>query len=773
MGKLEGRNSVNHRDPASVLAERVNEVYLNEPLGLIASVVNASVLAYIQWRHVPDQAVMTWYGAVLLMVILRLGIRFHLNRQPVTPETAAVWSLRFKLSVGLSGIVWGAAAIFLFPQDLPGHQVFTAFVIGGMTAGAAASLSPLNGAFLCYALPALSPLLWRFGIRSDEISLAMAFMVLLFGVLIWNISRRIQSVTWSAFALRFEKHGLVDSLSSAVSAARMLNETLKVEISEKEAVARDLQRHREQLETLVESRTAELQRANLDLEAALSEKIRAEVSLRESEEKHRLVVDHTQDGICVVQDGKIELANPVARKLMDLNNGKGHLLFLQENPAAGTRQPAASALRLVGPTGEDVWVELESAEVTWESRPAILYCARDITQRRKLEDQLQLARKMESLGTLAGGVAHEFNNLLMGLGGQVSLMLADLRPGHANEEKLRSMENLVHSGAALTRQLLGFAMGGRYEVQPSDMSRLVEKIALLFGRTHKGITLNMHLQTGIWVVEVDRAQIEQVLLNICLNGAQAMSGGGTLTLSTRNASLPKEQAEAVEVEPGDFVVVDIADTGGGIDRKVLNRIFDPFFTTQEMGKGAGLGLASAYGIIRNHGGFIGVATEADRGSVFSVYLPRSHKAVQAMHMESRGQAPGGRTVLLVDDEIIVLRVAEQMFKRLGCRVLTAQDGLTAVEIFKTQGKSIDLVVLDMIMPGMNGEEVFERLRQLDPQVKVLLSSGYSADERVQSMVRKGCLGFVPKPYNLALLAEKIDGILGPNPDRHEKIVSET
>jgi CheY-like chemotaxis protein len=269
-------------------------------------------------------------------------------------------------------------------------------------------------------------------------------------------------------------------------------------------------------------------------------------------------------------------------------------------------------------------------------------------------------------------------------------------------------------------------------------------------------------------VDADRGQLEQALLNICLNAAQAMPGGGTVDISTRRARVAADRAEAFGVRPGDFAVVAVADTGAGMDRSVLPRIFDPFFTTREPGgggragrPGAGLGLSSAYGIVRNHGGFIDVDTEPGRGSTFSIHLPESTLSpAEPAGAAAEGRA-GRKTVLVVDDEPAVAEVASLMLRRLGLDVHKAQGGQAALDLYRERAGGIDLVLLDMIMPGMGGEETFRGLQEIDPGVRVLLSSGYSREGRAQDLLKAGCLGFLQKPYNLADLRARLEEILGP------------
>jgi len=390
-----------------------------------------------------------------------------------------------------------------------------------------------------------------------------------------------------------------------------------------------------------------------------------------------------------------------------------------------------------------------------DSISGVVIVGRDITDLRKLEGQLLHAQKMEAVGTLAGGLAHDFNNLLMGIQGRTSLMLNEADRRHPFREHLEGIEAYVKSAVDLTRQVLGFARGGKYEVQATDLNDLVKTHNRMFGRTHKEITIRGTYAKDLWTVEVDRGQIKQVLLNLYLNAWQAMPAGGELSVDTANVHLPEAKAQAMNLVPGRYVRVTVADTGIGMETNVMERIFEPFFTTREMGRGTGLGLASAYGIVKNHAGFIGVESEAGKGSTFFFYLPASTKAVATESAKAQRPLQGQGTILVVDDEKMILDVGAAMLQRLGYTVHTAQSGEAALTLYENLGPAVDLVILDMVMPGMGGGEVFDRLKTLNPDIKVILSSGYSIEGKASEIMARGCAGFIQKPFNLAQLSEKI------------------
>jgi len=390
---------------------------------------------------------------------------------------------------------------------------------------------------------------------------------------------------------------------------------------------------------------------------------------------------------------------------------------------------------------------------------AFLSVIRDITERKRLEAQFQRAQRLESVGTLAGGIAHDFNNLLTGIQGNTSLMLMDIDEKHPFYERLTFIERHVKDGAALTRQLLGFAQGGKYEVTATDMNDVINKHTDMFIRTRKDIVMTRNLREGLWSAEVDRGQIAQVLLNLFLNASQAMPNGGEIYLETDNVILDTSYTRPYGREPGRYIKISVTDTGEGMDEKIMEHIFDPFFSTKERGRGSGLGLSSSYGIIQNHQGIINVYSEKDVGSTFNIYLPATGVVVEKGGGRDDTPMWGTETILFVDDERPVLKIGTEMISKLGYTVIAVQGGTEALDVYRTQSASIDLVILDMIMPGMGGDEVFDALLSIDPDVKVLLASGYSISGRAQDMLENGCRGFIQKPFTLSAISRKLRTIL--------------
>jgi PAS domain S-box-containing protein len=417
--------------------------------------------------------------------------------------------------------------------------------------------------------------------------------------------------------------------------------------------------------------------------------------------------------------------------------------------------------------GQLIPVEIHSRAISYRGRNVILNAVRDITlrieaekEKKLLQSQLLHSQKMEAIGTLAGGIAHDFNNLLMGIQGYMSLMRLQTYPDDPNGEYIQGIESAVRNAANLTNQLLGFARKGKYALKQTCINDLVINSTKMFTRTRKEIVTHIQLQDNLWSVRVDPGQIEQVLINLYLNAWHAMPQGGELWVQTENVYLSHHYCKPFEVPGGNYVKVSVMDTGVGIDEKIIERIFEPFFTTKDVGKGTGLGLASAYGIIKNHNGIIRVYSEKNHGSNFNIYLPSSDLEEPVDAEVNSELLKGKETILLVDDEEGTILVEKLMLEELGYTVFPARSGKKAIEMYKENKKAgFDLIALDIIMPGMSGQDTYDELKKINPKVKVLLVSGYSLNKQIEELLHLGCKGYIQKPFDIVQLSQKIREVL--------------
>jgi PAS domain S-box-containing protein len=501
---------------------------------------------------------------------------------------------------------------------------------------------------------------------------------------------------------------------------------------------------------------------------------RAEEALRESEKKYRTLFEDSGDAIYInTKEGKFLDLN---RSMLDLfgyskkEMTETSVIEIYANPddrVVATRKLDQKGfvrdyeVKFKKKDGTEIECLLTATVRRADNGSVLGYqgIIRDISEKRRMEVKLQEAQKLESIGTLAGGIAHDFNNLLMGIQGYTSLMLLDINSGHPHYEKLMAIEQQVQSGAKLTRQLLGYARKGRYEVRPINLNQLVKEIAGTFGRTRKEIAIHQELAEKQFLIEADQGQIEQVLLNLFVNAADAMPGGGVLKLRITNVSHNDMMGKLYNPKPGNYAMLTVKDTGMGMDSKTQSRIFEPFFTTKEMGRGTGLGLASAYGIIKAHGGYIEVDSEKGHGTTFSIYLPASKDKAPKEKTFSGEILKGIETILFVDDEEHILDVGVQFLKSMGYTILAGRSGKEAIEVYAKNKDKIDMVILDMIMPDVGGGETYDNLKKINPNIKVLLSSGYSIDGQATTILERGCDGFIQKPFNIRDLSQKIREIL--------------
>ncbi len=535
----------------------------------------------------------------------------------------------------------------------------------------------------------------------------------------------------------------------------------------------------------------------LERQRLKKENRRIQKRLRLSENRYRFLVQKSPDLIYTLDArGRFTFVNQAAEtifgyRITDLIGQSYQAILFEEDREkvrwhiherrTGKRSTAGYEMRFkAGPykSAEENYanmipVEINATGLYTRSKHSPAYIGtygvvRDISYRKMLEAQLLHARKMEAIGNLSGGIAHDFNNLLMGIQGNVSLMLTDLAAEHPHLERLQQIEQHVQAGAGLTRQLLGFVNGSAVEIKRVDINTVIRKQNRMFGRTHREITIKTNLVADVWAVKVDTVQIEQVLLNLYINAWHAMPRGGELLSASDNVTLTEDDVlrRSSQLPPGRYVAITVTDSGCGMDRQTLQKIFDPFFTTKPKGRGTGLGLATAYAIVKNHGGHISAVSRLGKGSRFSILLPAHNGKVRPRQApKPRHLLNGSEHILMIDDEGAVLEICRENLKRLGYVVVTARSGEEGIRLYEKRPYRFDLVILDMIMPGLSGAETYRRLKAINPEIKVLLATGYSEDGQAREILDEGCKGFIQKPFNLAQLSAIVRNLLdGASPE---------
>ena len=523
----------------------------------------------------------------------------------------------------------------------------------------------------------------------------------------------------------------------------------------------------------------------------VTEKKRAEELLKTSEKRFQKMLSVVPDMISIHDpDMNIIYSNwrgfaavPEANRLTQTKCYRTYRQFDEICPDCRAKQVIETGVdfqeEVLLPSG--MWVDLrvipsldEYGQVDW-----FMEWVRDITEakqseehRARLQAQLQQAQKMEAVGTLAGGVAHDFNNLLQVINGYTELLLmnkSDFDPDYSN---LMAIQNSASRASDLVRSLLLFSRKAETESKPMELNIEVERARTILERTiPKMVEIDVYPGRRLWTIMADPVQIEQIILNLGSNAADAMPDGGKLTIETANITLEKDYAKQhANSQPGRYVLLTISDTGHGIDKETQKKIFEPFFTTKEFGKGTGLGLASVYGIVKSHDGYITFYSEVGQGTTFKIYLPAMEQSVEEKEKDIVPETPkgGDETILLVDDEVAIRGFAQQALMKFGYKVTTASTGEEALDLYQEKSNEINLVVMDLGMPGMGGHKCLQELLQLNPSVKIIIASGYSINGQVKKSMDAGAMEYISKPYQSNELLNKVRKVLDEKEHRGEQ-----
>jgi two-component system, cell cycle sensor histidine kinase and response regulator CckA len=509
----------------------------------------------------------------------------------------------------------------------------------------------------------------------------------------------------------------------------------------------------------------------------ITERKRAEERIREQ----AALLDKAQDAIVVrsLSDDKILYWNYGAERIYGwtaeeaVGRTARDLQLLNESNAAAFERGQVAVMERGEWAGELGQRTKRGEEITVESRwtllkddegepRSILIINTDVTERKKVESQLLRAQRMESIGTLAGGIAHDLNNILSPILMAVQMLQYKVEDDAAHQW-LDILQTNAERGADMVRQVLSFARGvegERVTLQPKHLVKEVVKI--LKDTLPKSIEIKFDVSADLWTISADATQVHQVLMNLCVNARDAMPGGGELFVRAENVTLDDNFARMhIEAKPGRFVMISVADTGEGMSPEVVGRIFEPFFTTKEIGKGTGLGLSTALTIVRSHGGFVNVYSEPRKGSQFSVYLPAIESEVAERVERKRLDLPAGRgeLILVVDDEESIRQITKGTLETFNYRVLTASDGTEAVALYAQNRDEIAAVITDMMMPFMDGPAAIRALRKMNPQVKIIAASGLGASDKAAEAASVGVHTFLPKPFTAEKLLKTLAGLL--------------
>lgn len=598
-----------------VRAEQIRTLYRHGLAVLTTNLVNSWIVSGVLWSAASHELLLIWCGLMAAMTVVRFALHRRYFRANPTPEQALVWGHRFVIGSACAGVLWGGAAFVWFGQGNWLSNLLFPFVIGGMSAAAAGTVSSYLPAFLAYVLPALLALVARALVFGDSVHVGMGVLMFVFAVAMCFVAVVNHRSLSEAFRLRFENEALLRELSGAQARLEETNRTLEQRVSE-----------------------------------------RSQAFQRQSE-------------------------------------------------------------------------------------------------------ALRDAQRMESIGRLAGGVAHDFNNLLMVVLGNASDLLNNPRPNEALAGPLGEIRDAASRGSELVKQLLLFSRQKGVRPEVLDVNQALSTLGRLLKRlSGDKLTLELSPHAAPLFVRIDPTQLEQVFINLVTNSRDATPDGGSITVSTAAHELDSPEHG---LQPGSYVLLSISDTGRGMDSETRQRVFDPFFTTKQVGKGTGLGLATVYGIVDQSGGKIRVESEPGHGSRFFVYLPRvaAPTAKSQAKIVASSATPRSVTVLLVEDELSVRTVTERMLRKAGHRVLTAENAEQALQLMAREPRAIELLITDVVMPGLSGPELAQRLHADRPGLRTLFISGYSRDHVIPESDAAQGIAFLAKPFTYEALLETVAALL--------------
>ena len=879
-----------------IYLDQIQKLLGHTIFGISATLINSLILSLILWNVAPRMYVVTWFIVLVSVSLVRLFLQKGYSKVTPTLENAKRWENLFILTLAFSGIVWGSAAIFLFPSNSIGHQVFIAFVLGGMVAGSVGVFSVVVSAFFAYSIPALLPIVIVFFNLNDDIHIAMSFMIFLFWLIMLLTAKSLNKTLVTSLSLKHENIELVSELQA--------------EIVERRKIEEELLRKNEEIEGIVEERTSELKDTNkklteeievrkntenalraseeryrllannvtdviwtrdlnlnltyispsilnqqgysieeaknrtleeswtfdsfklvrkvfeeeLEIEKSknadlsrtrtieievrckdgstkwteakmsflrnqdsvpigiigvtrdISERKQAEQALRNSEEKYKNLVENIKEVIYTVNEsGIITYISPAIKTISDYDSseiiGRSFTEFIYSEDLPRQKERFERVLsgpigpdeyRLLSKSGEIRWVQTSSMPIFEKNQTVGLQgVLSDITESKRLQSQLQQARKMESFGTLAGGIAHDFNNFLGIIIGNTELAMDDVpkwNPAHLNLEEILEASLRARD---VVRQLLSFARRTRLEKKPVNISIIMqESIKLLRSSIPTSIEIRQNIPKDIDTILANPTQINQILINLSTNAHHAMPYGGILEISLKNVELEEDRAtQYPDLNPGRYVNLKVSDTGHGISAMEMDRIFDPYFTTKGVGKGTGMGLSVVHGIVKNHGGAISVNSELGQGTTFSIFFPVVEKQT-AIETEPVEELPtGNERILLVDDEKSILFTGRNLLERLGYQVETRQNPVEALNLFRANSSQFDLVITDMTMPKMTGDQLVQEILKIRPDMPIILNTGFNEKIDEEKAKEIGIRQYIEKPLNRRILAKAVREVL--------------
>ena len=757
--------------------DQVQRIITQNLTGAVITLIAAFILASALWIKSPDLKIVFWLLSIIATVLIRLSMQHHFQKTETTVENVIKRRNWILIALAVTGGVWGSSGFVLFPYSYLGHQVFIIFVLGGMVTGSVGIFASIKPAFFCLSIPVILPVVINLFRIGTPIHYAMGSMLSLFWLIMMITAMRLHVEIAEMLNLRYENIDLISNLEREVRDRRTAEERL-------------LTRNQE-MEKIVYERTYQLTDANQKLLTEIVERKEAEEALKNSEKKYRELADSLPQIIFESDEhANITYGNRNAFKFFgynqdDIDNGLNILQLIapeERDTAAknikerlGGANPWGFEYTAIKKDGSRFPISVHVNPVISNGRPTgmrgILI---DLTKKKQaereqkeVEARLQRAEKMETLGLMAGGVAHDLNNILSGIVSYPELLLMQIPEDSPLKKPLATIQNAGKRAAAIVQDLLTLTRRGVVNEYVLNLNEIINEYLqspenqkiLSF---HPDVRLEVSLEKALLNILGSPVHLAKTLMNLVSNAAEALPGGGTIKISTSNRYLDRPIKGYDDIARGDYTVLSVSDNGIGISQSDMNRIFEPFFTKKEMGRsGTGLGMSVVWGTVKDHKGYINIESSRDTGTVFSLFFPATRRMADKIEAAESVEVyrGNGESILLVDDAKDQREIASAILTQIGYSVNSVSSGEEALSYIKKN--MIDLIVLDMIMdPGMDGLDTYRRILEIRPRQRAIIASGFSETSRVREAQRLGAGPYIQKPYTVTKLGMAVKAELG-------------
>jgi PAS domain S-box-containing protein len=731
------------RRSSHIKAELIHLIYKQSPIGITITIINGAALTLLLWNHVAHGVLFSWFIALLLAAGMRLLLVYQYRRQKVHRSSSVRWGRLNIIGLAVTGVIWGATMVLIFPAESLTLQLCIALLLCAIIATAISLYGVVPGAVFAFSLPIFLVWIVRFLTFNDPIHIVIAGMAILYmGVMVFT-SQHIARIRRQLLTTRFD---LANRVTERSRELKETNAYLLTEIKERKIIEERLRQERDRLEVITTTVGAGL--------AVISKKHRILWSNRIFKEIFGAETDgpcynhlYERDSLCEACGCRQIFDHACVKVVQEREcvDDAGRTLWFQviTTPIRNSEGRIRAALEMVIPI-----TERKEAEASQHR------------MRRKLEE----ARKTEAIATLAGGIAHQFNNALAVISGNVELLEYDYSKDQQIKSHTKPIIGASKKMTELTSQLLAYASGGKYKDTPSDLGEVVETTVGFIQHTFpKHTFLEMKLSSHLPKVRIDTTQIQMVVTSIVSNAMEATEDGGKIHLRCQAVTVTSEnRTNHHNISPGRYVALAIADDGVGMDEETLKRIFEPFFTTKFEGRG--LGMAAVYGIIKNHNGYIFVTSQLEEGTEVTIYLPALGEVPEPLADAETPLVQGRGTVLMVEDDADLIEINSALLKRIGYKVIIATTAHEAVEIIDHTTLHFDVVLLDIVLPDMDGAVVYPHIRKNRPQAKVVVCTGYDQEGVARELLDAGAEGFLQKPFTLNQISQILSQVLSLSPD---------